>query len=92
MKLRFRKRTLLGGGLALFAAVILAVALAPDFGNNSARAVPPGALKRIATKNDNAASVAAAELRARSAASAAAADARRDAQDRGAAANSDQAR
>jgi len=87
MKLpRFRKRMLLGGGIALFVAALLVVTLVPDFGSNSARALPALYLNRIATKNDNAAMSAAAEMRARSAATARAADGRQDAQDRGAAA------
>lgn len=86
MKMRFRKRTLLGGGVALLAATILVVTLAPHLGDNSARALAPTELKVIAKKNDTAASAAAANLRARSARSAEAADALADAQDRGAAA------
>lgn len=85
MRRRIRKRTLIGGGLLLFVAVIAAITLAPDFGNNSARAVPTATLNRIATKNDRAADAASADLRNRSAESAAAADARRDAEDNGAA-------
>jgi hypothetical protein len=83
---KVRKRTLLGGGIALFVAVILAISLMPDFGSNSAQALPPSDLNKIARKNDNAAMEAAAVLRARSAATAQAADQRQDAQDRGAAA------
>jgi type II secretory pathway component PulM len=87
MKLpRFRKRTLLGGGVALVACVLLVVTLMPDFGGNEARALAPADLNRIATRNDNAAMSAAAQLRARSAATARAADRMQDAQDRGAAA------
>jgi hypothetical protein len=82
---KVRKRTLLGGGIALFVAVILVATLMPDFGGNSARALPPADLNRIARKNDNAAMDAAAELRARSAATAEAADRRQDAEERGAA-------
>lgn len=90
---RFRKRTLLGGGVALLLVAILAVSLMPDLGSNSARALPPAELNRIARKNDNAAFEAAAELRARSAATAEAADRRQDALDRGeAAANATLAR
>jgi hypothetical protein len=89
----FRKRTLLGGGVALFLVAILAVTMMPDLGSNSARALPPAELNRIARKNDNAAMDAAAELRARSAATAEAADRRQDARERGeAAANSTLAR
>ncbi len=80
---RFRKRTLLGGGVALFLVAILAVTLMPDLGSNSARALPPAELNRIARKNDNAAMDAAAELRARSAATAEAADRRQAARERG---------
>jgi len=80
---RFRKRTLLGGGVALLLVAILAVTLMPDLGGNSARALPPAELNRIARKNDNAAMEAAAEMRARSAATAEAADRRQDARERG---------
>lgn len=87
MKLpRFRKRTLLGGGIALFVAVLLVVTLVPDFGSNSARALPAADLNRIATKNHKAAMTDAAQMRARSAATARAADRMQDAEDRGAAA------
>lgn len=83
---RFRKRTLLGGGVAVLVAVVLVVTLMPDLSGNEARALAPADLNRIATKNDNAAMSAAAQLRARSAATARAADQLQDAQDRGAAA------
>lgn len=83
---KVRKRALLGGGLALVVAMLLVVTLMPDFGGNSAHALPPADLNKIARKNDNAAMEAAAQLRARSAATAEAADRRQDAQDRGAAA------
>jgi hypothetical protein len=83
---RFRKRTLLGGGVALLLVAILGFTLMPDLGGNSARALPPAELNRIARKNDNAAMDAAAELRARSAATAEAADRRQDARERGEAA------
>lgn len=83
---RFRKRTLLGGGVALLVGILLVVTLMPDFGGNEARALAPADLNRIATKNENAAMSAAAQLRARSAATAQAADQLQDAQDRGAAA------
>jgi hypothetical protein len=81
-----RKRTLLGGGVALLVGVLLVLTLMPDFGGNQARALAPADLNRIATKNDNAAMSAAAQLRERSAATARAADLRQDAEDRGAAA------
>jgi hypothetical protein len=83
---RFRKGTLLAGGLALLVGVLLVVTLMPDFGSNEARALAPADLNRIATKNENAATSAAAQMRARSAATARAADRLQDAQDRGAAA------
>jgi type II secretory pathway component PulM len=86
MKMQFRKRALLGGGVALLVATILVVTLAPHLGNNSARALAPADLNVIAKKNDSAASAAAANLRAQSERSAEAADALADAQDRGAAA------
>jgi hypothetical protein len=87
MKLgRLRKRTLLGGGVALLVGVLLVVTLMPDLSGNEARALAPADLNRIATKNENAAMSAAAQLRARSAATARAADQLQDAQDRGSAA------
>ena len=82
---RVRKRTLLGGGVALLVGVLLVVTLMPDFGGNQARALAPADLNRIATRNDNAAMSAAAQMRERSAATARAADRRQDAADRGAA-------
>lgn len=81
-----RRHTLLGGGVALLVGILLVVTLMPDFGGNQARALAPADLNRIATKNDNAAMSAAAQLRERSAATARAADLRQDAEDRGAAA------
>jgi type II secretory pathway component PulM len=87
MKLgKVRKRTLLGGGVALLVGILLVVTLMPDLSGNEARALAPADLNRIATKNENAAMSAAAQLRARSAATAQAADQLQDAQDRGAAA------
>ena len=83
---KVRKRALLGGGLALVVAVLLVATLMPDFGSNSAHALPPADLNKIARKNNNAAMEAAAELRARSAATAEAVDRRQDAEDRGTAA------
>ena len=85
-KRRFRKGALIGGGLALVVGVLLIATLMPDFGSNEARALAPADLNRIATKNENAAMSAAAQMRARSAATARAADRLQDAQDRGAAA------
>lgn len=85
-RFKVRKRTLLGGGVALVVGVLLVVTLMPDFGGNEARALAPADLNRIATKNENAAMGAAQQMRARSAATARAADQLQDAQDRGAAA------
>jgi hypothetical protein len=65
----------LAGGLGLLAALIVGLALAPDFGRE-ADGAPPAVLNRIAAKNDRAAVEAAARMRSESEASARAADAR----------------
>jgi hypothetical protein len=74
---RFRKRTVIGTGVALVVLILAASMLIPDYGDNRAQAepVPPQALNRIAQKNDNAAINAAAVMREKSAREARIADA-----------------
>jgi len=81
---RLRKRTMIGGAVALVVLILAASMLIPDYGDNRAGAepVPPQALNRIAQKNDNAAMNAAAAMRARSARDARLADQLQDQQDR----------
>jgi hypothetical protein len=76
-----RKRTMIGGALALVALILVATMLIPDYGDNRAEAVPPQALNRIAQKNDNAAITAAAHMREQSARTARISDALQDQQD-----------
>lgn len=83
---RVPRRAWFAGGLVLGLALILGFTFAPDLGGNSARAVPPAALSRIALKNDRAAIESAARMRANSAAHADAVDSMRAAEERGAAA------
>lgn len=86
--MRRRKRLGKGAviGLVLIAAtaVMIGSLLIPDYGDNRADAggMPPQAVHRIAQKNDNAATNAAAAMRARSARDARIADAIQDQQDR----------
>ena len=81
---RFRRRTLVASALALVVVVLAASMLIPNYGDNRAEAEPvgPQALNRIAQKNDNAAIIAAAAMRDKSAREARIADANQDQRDR----------
>lgn len=80
---RLSPRTVAASGLALLVALVIGVSVAPDLRADAPRALPPATLSRIARNNDHAASLAAAQMRARSETSASQADALRAAEERG---------